>query len=192
MKRAGFNLLPRGLQVRIRLRRRRDLPWLRPGARREVHYKYRAMLRRQASRWAEAIRRLPESRNYELTQSIFAAMAEDAEVSLVQPFFDSRFIRALGESAPRLGFPSRATAMQIHFGDVLPPQIAERRTKAVFDELHGGRSCREFARLWDGRGLDPALVDVEVLRREWLSERPAYRSLTALNAAWLAHRVAEA
>jgi asparagine synthase (glutamine-hydrolysing) len=82
--------------------------------------------------------------------------------------------------------------MEFHFGDVLPPKIVQRTTKAVFDELHGGRWCREFAQGWDGSGLDPAWVDPEALRREWLSPRPEYRSLTALNAAWLASRDAEA
>jgi asparagine synthase (glutamine-hydrolysing) len=192
VKRAAFNLLPERFRIYLNLRRRRELHWLRPGARREVERKYRALLRRRSPSWAEAIRRIPESRNFELTQSIFAAMARDAEVSLVQPFFDSGFLRAIGESAPRQGFPSRAAAMELHFGDVLSPQVVERTTKAVFDELHGGRWTREFAQAWDGRGLDPTLVDPEALRREWLSPRPEYRSLTALNAAWLASRGAEA
>jgi asparagine synthase (glutamine-hydrolysing) len=191
-KRAAFNLLPARLRIYVRLRRRRHLPWLRPVARREVERRYRAVLRRRRKSWAETIQRLPDSRNFELTQSIFAAMTRDAEVSLVQPFFDPGFIRALGESAPRLGFPSRAAAMVLHFGDVLPPKMLERTTKAVFDELHGGRSSRAFAETWDGRGLDSAWVDPEALRREWLSPRPEYRSLTALNAAWLASRDAEA
>jgi hypothetical protein len=80
--------------------------------------------------------------------------------------------------------------MQIHFGDVLPPEVAERPTKAVFDELHGGRRIREFAQAWNGEGIDGRLVDVEALRQEWLAPRPEYHSLTALNAAWLASEVA--
>lgn len=192
VKRAAFNLLPERLRIRVSLRRRRGLSWLRPVAMREVERKYRDKLRQRSPSWAEAIRRIPESRNFELTQSVFAAMARDAEVSLVQPFFDPGFIRAVGESAPRRGFPSRAAAMELHFGDLLPPPVIERTTKAVFDELHGGRPSRAFAQAWDGRGLDPAWVDVEALRRVWLSPRPDYRSLTALNAAWLATRVAEA
>ena len=187
IKRAAFNLLPESLRVYVSLRRRNELPWLRPVARREVERRYRALLRRRQRRscWAEAIRQIPESRNFELTQSIFAAMARDADASLVQPFFDPGFLQALGESAPRRGFPSRAAAMEIHFGDVLLPQVVERSTKAVFDELHGGHESRAFAEAWNGRGLDIALVDPEALRAEWLRPRPEYRSLTALNAAWL-------
>ncbi len=187
VKRAAFNLLPERLRVYVRLRRREEFPWLRSVARRELERKYRALLRRQrGASWVESIQQVPESRNYELTQAIFAALARDEEVSLIQPFFNPGFIRVLGESAPRGGFPSRAAAMELHFGDVMPPQIVQRTTKAVFDELHGGRETRAFAQAWNGRGLDPAWVDVEALRREWLSPRPQYRSLTALNAAWLA------
>lgn len=185
VRRAAFNLLPERLRIYVRLRRRRELPWLRPVARREVERRYRALLRRRRGSWAEAIQRIPESRNFELTQAIFAALARDAEVSLIQPFFDPGFIRAVGQSAPRRGFSRRAAAMELHFGDVLPPQIVQRTTKAVFDELHGGQESRAFALAWDGRGLDPRLIDAEVLRREWLAPRPEYRSLTALNAAWL-------
>ena len=187
-KRAAFNLLPESLRIYLRFRHWNDLPWLRPVARRELERRYRALLvrRQRRSNWGEAIQRIPYTRNFELTQSIFAAMAWDAEVSLSQPFFDPGFLTALGESAPRRGFPSRAAAMELHFGDVLPPKMLERTTKAVFDELHGGRESRAFAQEWSGEGLDPALVDAELLRREWLSPRPEYRSLTALNAAWLA------
>lgn len=185
-RRAAFNLLPRQLRTRVRLRRSKDWPWLRPAARREVERRYRDFLGKRSPTWAAAIERLPESRNFELTQAIFGSMARDAGVVLAQPFFEPRFIGAIGASAPRRGFESRAAAMALHFGDVLPPKMLERETKAVFDELHGGRSSRAFAKTWDGSGLDPAMVDVELLREEWLSPRPAYWSLTALNAAWLA------
>jgi asparagine synthase (glutamine-hydrolysing) len=191
IKRAAFNLLPARFRIRVGVRRRLGLPWLRPVARRELERKYEAMLRLRFPGWAETIRRLPESRNFELTQSIFAVMARDAEVSLVQPFFDPRFIRAVGKSAPQRGFPSRAAAMKLHFGDVLPPEVVERTTKALFVDLHAGRESRAFAETWDGRGLDPEWVDVQVLRREWLSPRPSFHSLTALNAAWLASRERE-
>jgi asparagine synthase (glutamine-hydrolysing) len=190
-KRAAFNLLPERLRIRVRLRRRLGMPWLLPKARREFNQLYREHLRHRSRSWAEAIQRMPDSRNFELTQAIFAAMARDADVSLVQPFFDHRFIRAVGESAPRRGFQSRATAMKQHFGDLLPARVAERTTKAGFYELHSGPRSRTFAGAWRGDGFDPALIDPEMLRREWLSKRPDFRSLTALNAAWLACREAE-
>ena len=150
--------------------------------------KYEAKLRHRSSDWAEAIGRVRGTRNFELTQAIFGALARDSDVTLVQPFFDPRFIRAIGASAPQKGWPSRATATALHFGDVLPPGVAERRDKAVFDELHAGEVSRTFARSWDGRGLDHDLIDPEALRKEWLSPLPDYRSLTPLNAAWLATR----
>lgn len=187
-RRAAFNLLPKQLRTRVRLRRSKAWPWLRPAARREVERRYRNFLGKRSPTWEAAIGRLPESRNFELTQAIFGSMARDAGVVLAQPFFEPRFIRAIGESAPRRGFDSRASAMALHFGDVLPSRMLERTTKAAFDELHGGRWTRGFAESWDGCGLDPDLVDADLLRDEWLSPRPAYRSLTALNAAWLASK----
>jgi asparagine synthase (glutamine-hydrolysing) len=188
LRRAAFNCLPEPLRMYLWFRRRKDLPWLRPAARRELHRRYRALLMRRTRGpvWAEAIQRIPDSRNFELTQSIFGALARDAEVTLVQPFFDPAFLRALVASTPRHGFPSRAAAMRLHFGDVLPLEVAERPTKAVFDELHGGREAHAFAAAWNGEGLDAGLVDPEALRAEWSKPSPEYRSLTALNAAWVA------
>jgi asparagine synthase (glutamine-hydrolysing) len=186
LKRAAFNVLPGRLRIYLRFRRQAALPWLRPLARREIGRKYRATLRHSGRSWARAIQSIPESRNFELTEATLAAMARDAEVSLIQPFVDPGFLATLGESAPRRGFRTRAAAMELYFGDVLPPKLLQRTTKAVFDELHTGRRSRAFARAWDGRGLDSALVDPEALRSEWLSPSPGYRSLTAMNAAWLA------
>lgn len=191
VRHALFNLLPREIRSRLWSRRVLRLRWLRPTARRQVQGLYRAKLRHRSPSWGVAVGRLPDTRNYELTQAVFGAMARDAEVSLVQPFCDPRFIHTAGEAAPRRGFPSRSAAMEFHFGDILPRPIIERTTKAGFDELFSGQPIRAFAESWDGGGLDPAGVDAQALRREWLSPRPDYRSLTALNAAWLASRGGE-
>jgi len=45
---------------------------------------------------------------------------------------------------------------------------------------------REFAWQWDGRGVDPDLVDPEALRANWLSDFPHAPSMALLQQAWLA------
>ena len=72
------------------------------------------------------------------------------------------------------------------FGDLLPLEMTQRTTKAVFTESAWGPDSRDFAKRWDGSGLDPALVDPDLLRRQWQLPKPDMRSATAIQAAWLA------
>lgn len=80
------------------------------------------------------------------------------------------------------------------FGDLLPAEILTRQTKAHFQAVAWNRHTSAFIRDWDGTGIDPALVDVEVLRRHWQandsSTQPqtpyAYQSAVLLQAAWVA------
>ncbi|HYO46955.1 MAG TPA: asparagine synthase-related protein [Gemmatimonadota bacterium] len=182
---ATFALLPASLQVRLWCRRTLGLPWLRPAARQEVYRLYLAKYRRRSPTWGDALENLLDTRHFELTQGIFAALAEEADAGLSQPFFDPRFLRAVAQAAPR-GFPTRSAAMEAHFGDLLPQRVVERSTKARFTDVLWGPDSRAFAERWDGTGLDPALVDPNALRLEWSKPRPDFRSLTPLQAAWLA------
>jgi asparagine synthase (glutamine-hydrolysing) len=63
--------------------------------------------------------------------------------------------------------------------------VLERRSKAVFTHAVFTGHTREFARGWTGDGVDPALVDPEVLRDNWLSASPHAPSMTLLQQAWL-------
>jgi hypothetical protein len=76
--------------------------------------------------------------------------------------------------------------MQALFSDVLPQAVLCRTTKASFNHAHAGAATREFARTWDGRGVDEELVDVERLRSVWLSDQPTMAAGVLLHSAWLA------
>ena len=60
-----------------------------------------------------------------------------------------------------------------------------RSGKANFAVAYFRKHTREFARRWDGIGLDAELVEPELLRRTWLDWIPDPRSALALQAAWL-------
>lgn len=162
------------------------LPWLRPAAARELERRFARGAMRIPRTWSHELEKYLAGRSTEVASAISAALARDAAVNLVEPFFDPAFVRAVRDDAPPQGYGSRATPMKRYFGDLLPPHVTERSTKAVFTEVFAGERTRRFAREWDGRGLDPELVDPEALRRTWLSEVPDLRSLVPLQAAWLA------
>jgi hypothetical protein len=136
--------------------------------------------------WRSALQALVDSRYLETTLGAFEAFARDEGVRLVQPFYDPRFLGALADVAPPTGFPDRSTAMRVLFGDLLPDRSVERTTKATFTEAFFGPACRAFVKQWDGTGLEHVPIDPTALRTEWSKPRPDFRSLTALQAAWLA------
>ncbi|MFN2487736.1 MAG: hypothetical protein ABR609_14220, partial [Acidimicrobiia bacterium] len=64
-------------------------------------------------------------------------------------------------------------------------------SKAAFGGVFWNRRSHAFAREWTGGGLDPRLVDTDVLRQIWnwdpeAPERPDFRTAALLQAAWLA------
>lgn len=123
------------------------------------------------------------------TQTLLAA---DAGCSALDPLLDPGFLAAVGRAGGRFGFGSRSHAMRELFGALLPRDVLERTTKAVFNAATWGEASRKFAAGWDGGGLDPALVDADALRAAW-SRGPDIRTLMALQQAWLhADRTLEA
>jgi asparagine synthase (glutamine-hydrolysing) len=159
--------------------------WLRPSATRELRRRYASDLGFRRS-WCADLEACLTSRYREVVKSTFGRFAADAGTTLVEPFFDARYVRAVGHHAPRDGFASRGEAMTAHFGELLPDKVLTRSDKAVFTEVSSGSEARAFAANWDGSGVDESLVDPEIVRSVWLSERPSMQSLTMLQAAYLA------
>jgi asparagine synthetase B (glutamine-hydrolysing) len=179
--------LPRKLRGRVdRARRQLRLPWMRPEAEAEILRRRTEIAKGRTRGWSDVLEYMLESRYLELVRGVLDTFAADAGVRLHEPFYDSRFVRAMARSAPRSGHPTRADALQAVFGDLLPAEIWQRGTKAVFTEVAWGPQARAFAESWDGTGLDETLVDPDRLREEWSKPRPDARTLTSLRLAWLA------
>ena len=106
------------------------------------------------------------------------------EAPLLDPGFVGAFARAGGAG----GWGGRTATMDALARDLLPAEVVGRTSKAYFNRVFFGEESRAFAAKWSGRGLDETLVDPEVLRREWLSEIPDFRTSMLLQSAWLADR----
>jgi Asparagine synthase len=113
-------------------------------------------------------------------------LARDHGVTVTHPLIDHRHLGALGHDGRSGGYGSRRDAMVHLFGDLLPPALLARRTKALFDEALWGPHARAFAAEWDGRGLDQQLVDHDALRAAWRRPSPPLAAATLLQEAWLA------
>jgi hypothetical protein len=161
-------------------------PWLTAGAACALRRRFGAELR-FAGTWRAELELYLSSRFREVAADTFRRLAADAETMLVEPFFEARYVRAVGHHPPREGFKSRSEATQVHFGKLLGDGFFQRSDKAVFIDVSAGASSRAFAETWDGSGVDPSIADAEVVRAVWKSERPSMQSLTMLQAAYLSN-----
>jgi asparagine synthetase B (glutamine-hydrolysing) len=191
LKWIAFTRLPPKAQAAYFLNRSPvSTPWLRPGLDRELQQQRRKRALTFTKDWNEVLEGLIKSRYLELLRPVLDTFAADYGVRLLEPFYDPRFVRAMGRAAPHDGYLTRTHALEAHFSDLLPAEVLRRGTKAVFSEVAWGRHARGFVAEWDGSGMDEAIVDVDRLREEWAKERPNARSLGCLHQAYLATQVA--
>lgn len=125
-------------------------------------------------------------------QVLFANVhASIAEFDLIPstPLVSPDFLGALAREGGPLGFGSRSQTFRHLVGDLLPQDVIRRTSKAGFNDTRWGEMEREFARSWDGSGVDPELIDAEALRAEWLSDSPHPQSDFLLHLAWTAEHV---
>jgi hypothetical protein len=181
-RRRAFAWAPPAVRRAVLARREPvEFPWLTGAARRattaaraaEAASEPRGVARRMA--WMRGLRYL------ELALGAIGLLAED--VQLAHPLFDAGVWAA---AAAHGGFEDRTEGMRALFGDLLPPEVLARRSKAGFDHVFFNRHSRAFAGSWDGSGAPEGLVDADALREHWLGEAPAAQTFPLLQALWLA------
>jgi asparagine synthetase B (glutamine-hydrolysing) len=184
-----YNCLP--LRLRQRLPHRSALMrlrWLTEAGHAQLHHRQSVSARSSPATWSDAVEEYIRSRYLECLRSTLDTLVASTGARLVEPFYDVRLMRAVVSVAPDHGFAGRDVALTSLFGDLLPADVLRRSTKAEFSETLWGPAARAFATRWDGGGVDPDLVDVELLRAEWLRERPDGRAAPLMQRAWCAQR----
>ncbi len=165
------------------------LPWLRPPHDRLAARMIAADMAGSPRTWSARMQWLGRRRMWPISQHAMDLHAAQHGVRTHAPLLDRAFLAALGAAGGRLGIGDRTAVMRLLAGDLLPPALVERETKAEFSESYFGLHTRRFARDWDGRsGIDPDIVDGDALRAMWLSDHPHGLSAALLQSAWLASR----
>src|SRR3954462_4675544 len=96
-----------------------------------------------------------------------AAIPADLNVRLICPLLDRGFGDSLGRQfGDRSGFSRSEILARIAAGR-LPESATAPRPKAHFLEVFLREPTREFARSWDGEGVDTSVVDSDVLQQLW-------------------------
>jgi asparagine synthase (glutamine-hydrolysing) len=118
-------------------------------------------------------------------QENLTALAVEHDVQHLDPFLEPKFVGAYARMLRPLGFLTRTEAMLALFSDLLPKEVLQRQSKAVFNRAVLTGISKSFAKSWQGGGVDPDLVDPEALRSAWLSDWPPWPSRWLMQAAWL-------
>lgn len=178
-------LAPARSRRRAALQHRYRRPWLHEPveallARRDADDAVAYELHAGRNAWQFAARRCAR-RGYDTVRTL----GSEIDVDYLQTFGEPDFVAAVAAAAGFWGWTGRTATMRHLFGDLLPRAVLERSTKAIFTDAVFTEHTREFARRWDGDGVDTALVDPEKLRENWLSASPHAPSMALLQQAWL-------
>jgi hypothetical protein len=176
----------------VRLRRRAyaarvraHFPWLRPAGARRVAA--RAEVPDVPRRWDRQVAWHARRRAVRLPALSLDAMARTYEVSACRPLLSPVFLAALAREGGATGLGDRDEVARRLLGDLIPDPVLRRKpTRTELGSVLWATRSREFARAWNGDGVDQALVDAERLRAIWLGERPWLHASTLAQAAWLA------
>ncbi|HUQ47877.1 MAG TPA: asparagine synthase C-terminal domain-containing protein [Gemmatimonadaceae bacterium] len=181
----GYAVAPRFVRaayMRARMQRR---AWLRPAAHRQyedarvAEWSTRPFRRDSFLLWQLRLRRSA------VVEQTFSQLAAGVNAQALHPLHDRRFVAALARDLGPRGGGDRTSVMRRLFADELPDDVLSRKGKANFAVAYLRRYSREFARRWDGIGLDTELVDPDLLRKAWLEWIVDPLSALALQAAWL-------
>jgi asparagine synthase (glutamine-hydrolysing) len=186
--RLGLAVAPRWVRQRALRGRVEAVPWLRPGPRRAWA---EARVRAEASipwRWDRRIDHLSRRRDWRIANESMNELAAAEGTTHVQPLGDRTFLASVAKAGGARGIGDRTAIMRALFADVLPDPVLARSDKAVFGAAFVGEHTREFAWSWRGQGIDPEIVDPDVLRAAWVGERFNPRASLLLQAAWLHQR----
>jgi asparagine synthetase B (glutamine-hydrolysing) len=189
----AFGVAPRRLRARIKAHTGRPrfarFRWILPVRRAELASAHAAWESRDPLRVDRALREWWwRSRVVQCNLAGKRVLAADFDVAMRHPFLDPDVLAACAQAgaASGLGRGSRTRGFGLLAGDLLPPEVLARRSKASFDGAFCNRHLRAFAASWDGAGLDPASVEPDALRSEWLTPAPDAHSFALLQRAWLA------
>lgn len=183
-------LAPHPVRTALIARRRRvfrTFGWLTPTARRRIALAYAGWESRDPWRWDVALRWWWwRSRTLQCNRAGKRLLGVAEDVEMLHPLCEPEVLCAVARAWGHSGPPSRRVAIQSLGGELLPPGVIERSDKSWFDRVFWTSHARRVSRAWNGQGLDPELVDVTGLHREWSRDPATPFVYTLLQSVWLA------
>jgi asparagine synthase (glutamine-hydrolysing) len=188
-------LAPHPVRVAVIARRRdvfRTFGWLTPTARRKIALAYASWESRDRWRWDVALRSWWwRSRALQCNRAGKQILARAEDVEMSHPLCEPEVLRSVARAWGAAGPTSREAALSAVGGNLLPPSVSARSDKSWFDRVFWTDHARRLARNWNGAGVDPAVVNIPRLRREWSRDPATPFVYTLLQSAWLASERSE-
>lgn len=160
--------------------------WLRPTPRADAFDAVAAESCRAPLSFAASVRAVPTRRDIALALHNRRLHAKECGVTASSPLLDSEFVHSIARLGGVLGPGGRTAVMGRIAGDLLPASTIGRLGKVYFNTPYIGRHTIDFARDWDGSGVDPELVDIGRLVDIWRSGTIPPVTSALLQQAWLA------
>jgi asparagine synthase (glutamine-hydrolysing) len=110
-------------------------------------------------------------------------LAAAAEAQILIPLRSDRYLGALAAAGGRFGFGDRREAIARVGGHLVPDEVLRRRDDPGLQEVFVREQTREFVARWSGTGVDPDVVDPEVLRHVWSQDQVDWRASMLLQLA---------
>jgi asparagine synthase (glutamine-hydrolysing) len=161
-------------------------PWLRPAVRERLLKERAQADREQPLTFSASVRKVPTRRTQVLTAQNRRFFGRQRGIEHTSPLLDPDVVHALARDGGILGRGDRTVVLRRLVPDLLPDVVLARTSKVAFQTAYMGRHTWTFAKNWNGDGLDPALVDVDLLRASWLNEEPNALTFALAQAAWVA------
>ena len=177
--------LPERVRSQIRRDHERLFPWLVPEARHDLIEQIVDWLEKDYL-WADKqLTSLTYRMRYiHRAKTDMARLGADYEVDVVHPYLDPGFVGSIAARIGRVGPESRTEVMESVYGDLLPPELLRRGTKASFDGVFWTSLAQESSQSLPV-DLLPDLVDRAALLEFWRSDQP--KGATYLMAKHLKH-----
>lgn len=179
-----FLLKSRTARERAAYRSALRLPWMTTEAQDDMRRQLAVEFAAEPFSYAARVRWYHRSRYLGALRGTTELFAAERDVAVVRPLVDPTFLSALAQALGATGFKGRSATMDWLFGELLPQEVINRKTKASFPHYWGDAS-RTLAADWDGEGLDNRFVDRDALRRVWSSDRVDHRSALLIQSLWL-------
>ena len=178
---------PKPVRVRYGRRQVGSLSWLRPDLHRAALAEMTTMAQRPL-RWDRSVWSALVPRAVHLGRQARAAVVSGHDCVLVEPLGAAPFVASYAAFGGRWRGFTRTEGTRVLAQGLLPDELVKRQQKASFNSSRFGPVSREFARTWDGRGVDADLVDPAVLRAVWAGDEPPASTAMLLQQAWLESR----
>jgi hypothetical protein len=168
-----------------------EMPWLRPEMAREARQATARRFTHGPLRCDHAIMVERTFRCHQGSLRCLKATSAETGTDIVVPYLDPDLQMAMVRTSGWRGRGSRGSVLRAQVGHLLPERALGRTDSTNFQRVLWGHRARAFAESWSGAGLDTEMVDPEVLRDEWLSDSPDFRTAGLLQLAWLSEAVAQ-